>query len=68
MSQLLERVRAASRVRHFSIRTEEAYIHWARQYILFSGKRHPATLGAPDIRAFILHLTTEGNVAASTQI
>ena len=67
MSQLLERVRAAIRVRHFSLRTEGAYIRWVRQYILFSGKRHPATLGPPEIRAFISHLATEGDVAASTQ-
>jgi hypothetical protein len=67
VSQLLDRVRAAIRIRHYSLRTEEAYIHWIRQYILFSDKRHPATLGPPEIRAFVSHLATERNVAASTQ-
>jgi integron integrase len=67
MSQLLEQVRAAVRTRHYSIRTEEAYIRWVREYILFYGKRHPAELGAKEVSAFLSHLAVERNVAASTQ-
>jgi site-specific recombinase XerD len=67
VSRLLDRVRAAIRVRHFSVRTEEAYIHWVRRYILFSDRRHPAALGPLEIRAFISHLATGRGAAASTQ-
>jgi integron integrase len=67
MSQLLEQVRAAVRTRHYSIRTEEAYLRWIREYILFFEKRHPAELGAADVSAFVSHLAVERKVAASTQ-
>jgi integron integrase len=67
MSRLLEQVREAVRTRHYSIRTEEAYIRWAREYILFCGKRHPSELGAREVSAFISHLAVERKVAASTQ-
>jgi integron integrase len=60
-------MREAVRTRHYSIRTEEAYLRWVREYILFSGKRHPAELGAREISAFISHLAVERKVAASTQ-
>lgn len=43
--RLLEQVRDALRVRHMSFRTEKAYLHWIRRYILFHGKRHPAEMG-----------------------
>ncbi len=67
MSRLLEQVREAVRTRHYSLRTEEAYIRWAREYILFCGKRHPAELGAREVSAFISHLAVGRKVAASTQ-
>ena len=67
MSHLLDQVRAAIRTRHYSIRTEEAYIRWIREYIIFFGKRHPAGLGAKDISAFVSHLAVNRDVAASTQ-
>jgi integron integrase len=67
MSRLLEQVREAVRTRHYSIRTEEAYIRWVREYILFCGKRHPAELGAKDVSSFISHLAVGRGVAASTQ-
>ncbi len=67
MSQLLEQVRNAVRTRHYSIRTEEAYIRWIREYILFFDKRHPTELGAKEISAFLSHLAVGRNVAASTQ-
>ena len=67
MSRLLEQVREAVRTRHYSLRTEEAYLRWAREYILFFDKRHPAELGAKEVGAFLSHLAVERNVAASTQ-
>ena len=65
--KLLDRVRAEIRIRHYSRRTEEAYVHWIRRYILFHGKRHPKELGAPHITAFLTSLATVASVAASTQ-
>jgi integron integrase len=65
--RLLERMRDAIRARHFSDRTEEAYLYWVRRFILFHGKRHPASMGAPEVEAFLTFLATEHHVAASTQ-
>lgn len=65
--KLLDRVRASLRVRHYSVRTEEAYVGWIRRYILFHGKRHPADMGAAEVEAFLTALAVEGRVAASTQ-
>lgn len=65
--KLLDRVRAEVRLRHYSRRTEEAYIHWIRRYIVFHGKRHPRDLGAPDVTAFLAWLAVEKRVAPSTQ-
>jgi integron integrase len=65
--RLLDRLRAAIRVRHYAIRTEDAYVDWARRYIVFHGKRHPQELGAQEVEAFLSHLATERNVAPSTQ-
>ena len=65
--RLLDRMRAEIRMRHYSIRTEEVYIDWARRYILFHDKRHPKDLGAGDVRDFLSHLAVDRNVAASTQ-
>lgn len=64
---LLGRVREQIRVRHYSIRTEKAYVHWVRRFILFHGKRHPRDMGAPEVSAFLSYLASERNVAASTQ-
>jgi hypothetical protein len=60
-------VRQAIRTRHFSGRTEEAYVGWIRRYILFHGKRHPAEMGPAEITAFLTHLAVERRVSASTQ-
>lgn len=65
--KLLDRVRDSCRFRHYSIRTEEAYVNWIRRYIVFHGKRHPEELGEDDVRAFLTHLAVAGKVAASTQ-
>src|SRR5919197_4449813 len=67
MSQLLDRVREAARTRHYSIRTEESYIRWIREFILFFDKRHPSELGAKEVSAFVSHLAVTRRVAASTQ-
>jgi len=65
--RLLDRVRAAIRARHYSRRTEEAYVAWIRRYIFFHGKRHPAEMGAPEISRFLTSLAVDRKVAASTQ-
>ena len=65
--KLLDRLRAEIRLRHYSIRTEQAYVDWVRRYILFHDKRHPKDLGAEALRDFLSHLAVERNVSASTQ-
>jgi integron integrase len=65
--RLLDQVREAARLRHFSIRTEQAYVGWVRRFVLFHGTRHPREMGAEEIRSFLSHLATERDVAASTQ-
>lgn len=64
---LLARVRNAIRLKHYSIRTEQAYTDWIRRYVHFHGKRHPSALGAADVEAFLSYLACEGKVAAATQ-
>jgi len=66
-TKLLEQVRDLIRTRHYSYRTEEAYLNWIRQYILFHGKRHPAEMGAAEVSQFLTHLAVKRQVAASTQ-
>jgi integrase len=65
--RLLDRVRAAIRARHYSRRTEKAYVAWIRRYILFHGKRHPLEMGGPEVTRFLTSLAVEGHVAGSTQ-
>jgi integron integrase len=57
----------AIRVRHYSRRTEDAYTHWIRRFVVFHGKRHPDELGNREISLFLASLATDGQVAASTQ-
>jgi integron integrase len=64
---LLTRVRQKIRLKHYSIRTEHAYVEWIRRFILFHGRRHPRELGPEQVEAFLTHLAVEGKVAASTQ-
>ncbi|MGH9900232.1 MAG: integron integrase [Pyrinomonadaceae bacterium] len=64
---LLYQVREAIRLRHYSIRTEDAYVNTVRRFILYHGKRHPREMGADEIRQYLSHLATDGQVAASTQ-
>ena len=65
--KLLDQVRDVIRKKHYSIRTEQAYVNWMRQYILFHKKRHPKDMGEKEISKYISHLTTDQKVAASTQ-
>lgn len=65
--KLLEQVREAIRSRHYSCRTEKAYVGWIRRFILFHGKRHPAEMAEAEINAFLSHLAVEKHVSASTQ-
>jgi integron integrase len=65
--KLLDQLRLAVRREHLSYNTEQAYVAWCRQFILFHQKRHPAEMGAPEITAFLNHLPAERQVAASTQ-
>src|SRR5258705_3380880 len=65
--RLLEQVHDGVRRLHYSRRTEEAYVHWIKRFIYWSGRRHPATLGEPEVTAFLSHLAAERNVAAATQ-
>ncbi|MBM3358729.1 MAG: integron integrase [Betaproteobacteria bacterium] len=65
--RLLEQYRERLRVKHYSLRTEDAYLHWVRRFIYFHGKRHPREMGGPEVEAFLSHLATEGRVAPSMQ-
>ena len=60
-------MRAKLRLGHYSLRTEEAYLMWARQFVEFHGGASPMRLGTPEITAFLSHLATVRKVAASTQ-
>src|SRR6185312_10786821 len=64
--KLLEQVRDAIRTRHYSDRTEKAYVHWIKRYIFFHDKRHPAEMAEPEIGRFLSSLATDGHVSAST--
>jgi hypothetical protein len=64
--RLLDQVRHAVRMRHYSLRTEEAYVQWIRRFILFHDKRHPQEMGAEEIRQFLTDLAVTRRVAAST--
>ena len=65
--KLLNRLRDHLRTRHYSIRTETAYVDWGRRFILFHGKRHPQDMGAAEVEAFLTHLAVDRHVSASTQ-
>jgi integron integrase len=65
--RLLDQVRDAIRTKHYSFRTEKAYVGWIRRFIVFNGTRHPAELGAAEVARYLQHLAVRGRVAASTQ-
>lgn len=64
--RLLDQVRHQARYRHYSIRTEEAYVHWVRAFVRYHGLRHPAELSRPEVEAFLAWLAAERRVSAST--
>lgn len=66
-SRLLDQVREALRIKHYSIRTEQSYIQWIKRYIYFHNKKHPADMGEAEISAFLTHLAVRKNVTPSTQ-
>lgn len=65
--RLLDVVRARIRFKHYSLRTEQAYVDWIRRFTRFHGNRHPSHLGAVDVVRFLTHLASDCNVASSTQ-
>lgn len=65
--KLLDQVRDKIRFKHYSLSTEDTYISWIKQYILFHGKRHPADMGAIEVERFLTYLATERHVSSSTQ-
>jgi hypothetical protein len=64
---LLDPLRNRFRLSHYSLRTEQAYVHCVKRYILFQSKRHPAKMGKAEVEAFLTHLAVERHVAAFTQ-
>lgn len=65
--RLLDQVREQIRLRHYSLRTEQAYVQWIRRYVVFHDKRHPSTMGPQEVAAFLSHLASDRDVAAATQ-
>ena len=65
--KLLDQVRDRLRLKHYSIRTERAYVGWVKRYIIFHGKRHPSEMGKLELEAFLTSLAVQRNVSASTQ-
>ncbi len=65
--KILDQLRAVIRLRHYSIRTEEAYTQWVKRFIFFHGKRHPEEMGRAEVEAFLTYLAVERKVAAATQ-
>jgi integron integrase len=65
--RLLEVVRSRIRARHYSLRTEKAYVFWVRRFVRHHGMRHPRDLGAPEVEGFLTHLAVDARVSASTQ-
>ena len=65
--RLLDQVRDVIRRKHYSIRTEQAYIDWIKRFIIYHGKRHPREMAEEEVADFLTHLARDLNVAASTQ-
>ena len=65
--KLLDEVHQAIRMRHYSPKTEESYIHWIKRFIFFHNKRHPAEMSEKEIAQFLSNLASELHVSASTQ-
>jgi integron integrase len=67
VQRLLQRTRSVIRARHYSIRTEKAYVGWIRRYCSAHGGRHPAQMGVPEVARYLAHLALDARVSASTQ-
>ncbi len=67
MAKLLDEVREAIRTKHYSIRTEESYVAWIKDFILFHRKRHPKEMSVAEVNQFLTHLAVKCHVASSTQ-
>lgn len=65
--RLLDQVRGKIRLKHYSIRTEQAYVDWIKRFVLHFDKRHPSVMGAREVEAFLTHLAVKGKVASATQ-
>ena len=65
--RLLDQVRDRIRRKHYSIRTEQAYLHWVKAFVRFHGMKHPATMGAAELESFLTYLAVERHVSSSTQ-
>lgn len=65
--RLLDQVRQQCRLRHYSLRTEQAYVGWIKRFLFFHDKRHPRQMGAPEVEAFLSFLANKGQVSAATQ-
>ncbi len=65
--RLLDQVRGKIRLKHYSMRTEQAYVDWIKRFVLHFDKRHPTEMGAREVEAFLTHLAVKGKVAAATQ-
>lgn len=65
--KLLDQVRDKIRLKHYSLSTENTYLSWIKQFILYHGKRHPVDLGATEVELFVTYLATQRHVSSSTQ-
>lgn len=65
--KLLDQMRHTLRLKHYSYETEKAYVHWAKRFILYHDKRHPAEMGKEEVEAFLVYLAVDQHVSASTQ-
>ncbi len=65
--RLLDQLRNVLRLHHYSIATERVYMQWVRRFIIFHGKRHPASMGKPEVEAFLTYLAAHRKVSPSTQ-
>jgi site-specific recombinase XerD len=65
--RLLDEVRKAIRVRHYSYRTEKAYVEWIWRFVVFHGRQNPKLLGGAEVEKFLSHLAQDRNVSAATQ-
>ena len=65
--KLLDQVRDKIRFKHYSLSTENTYLSWIKQFILYHGKRHPVNMGAAEVEAFLTYLATQRQVSSSTQ-